>query len=122
MGKIGAEGHLFNRFTDALQRMARLVGCIEYLIDLGGRDITRIDAADAFAVQMDLEHDLRGCFAVLAEEFLQNDDDKLHGRVVVVEHQHLVHLRGFRFLGAPLQHDRTAVVRRRPLYGRHGGD
>ena len=80
MGKIGAGGHLFNRFTDALQRMARLVGRIQHLIDLGGRDITRIHAADTFAVRWILSMICVAVSRSLLKNSLQNDDDKLHGR------------------------------------------
>jgi hypothetical protein len=45
---------------------------------------------------MDMEHDLGGFFAVLLENVLQDVDDELHRRVIVIQHQYLVHRR---FLG-----------------------
>ena len=46
--------------------------------------------ADAFALGMYLEHDARRSRSVHTEELLQDIDDELHGRVIVVEENHLV--------------------------------
>ena len=100
---------LFNGFGQTLQRMACLVGGVLYLIDFGGGDILGINAADAFAVQVDFEHDLGGRFAVLAEKLLQNTHHKLHGREIVVQHDHLVHMRRLGFQGFALQNHRIPV-------------
>ena len=91
---------LFNGFGNTLERMARLSRGFKNLIDLGGGDVFAVDATDAFAVQMDFEHDLGGTFAVFAEKLLQDHHHELHRREVVVEHQDLEHLRGFGPLGA----------------------
>src|SRR5690242_10218991 len=40
---------------------------------------------------MNMEHDARRLLPVLVEEPLENVNDELHGRVVVVQHQDLVH-------------------------------
>jgi hypothetical protein len=49
---------LFNRFTDTLQRVPACARRLQHLVHLGGGHIAGIDAADAFAVQVDLQHDL----------------------------------------------------------------
>ncbi len=91
---------LFNGFCNTLEGVARLSGGIEHLVDLGGGDVLTVDATNAFAVQMDFEHDLGGTFAVFAEKLLQNHHHELHRGEIVVEHQHLKHLRRFGSLGA----------------------
>src|SRR5690242_19109063 len=40
---------------------------------------------------MNMEHDARRLLPVLVEEPLENVNDELHGRVVVVQHQDLIH-------------------------------
>ncbi|MNC86723.1 hypothetical protein D3C83_23970 [compost metagenome] len=42
---------------------------------------------------MHLEHDLRGLFPAQREKLLQDPDDEIHRRVVVVQQQHLEHRR-----------------------------
>ena len=91
---------LFNGLCDTLEGVARLSGGIEHLVDLGGGDVFTVDATNAFAVQMDFEHDLGGTFAVFAEKLLQHHHHELHRREVVVEHQDLEHLRRLGPLGA----------------------
>src|SRR5580693_5730848 len=56
------------------------------------------DPADTHAVSVDMQHDLHGLVAILVEEALEDEDDELHGRVVVVEEKNLVEARflGFR--------------------------
>ena len=61
------------------------------LLDLGRCDVPGEDATHPHALSVNLEHDSRGTFAIHAEIFLQNDDDEIHRRVVVVEQKHLVH-------------------------------
>ena len=51
---------LFNGFTDTLQWVTGLFGRVQNLIHLGGRHIAGINTTNSFAVQVDLEHDLRG--------------------------------------------------------------
>ncbi len=92
------------------------MGGVKHLIDLGGGHVLGVHTADAFAVEVDLEHDLGGRFAVLVEELLQHQDHELHGRVVVIEHHDLVHLGGFGALSDALQDNRSSfVVPRRDL-------
>src|SRR5579864_518229 len=55
-------------------------------------------AADTHTMPVDMEHDLDGLFPPFVEESLENVNDELHGRVVVVEDKNLVEagLLGFR--------------------------
>ena len=79
-------------------------------IDFGGCHVLGEYPAHAFAVEMYLQHNLSGCFQVFVEEFLDHKDDKLHRRVVVIEQDNLVHLRGLDLLGAALQHHRVTAL------------
>src|SRR5690242_16231016 len=79
------------------------------LRNLGFRDIVGENAADADAMAMDMEHDLDGALAALVEDLLQNVDDELHRRVVVVENEHLVEA-WFLGLGARFRDDAGARV------------
>ena len=61
--------------------------------DLGDFSFCHLEsenAANAHAMAMDMQHDLDRILAALGEEFLQNMDDELHRRVVVVEQQYFV--------------------------------
>ena len=59
----------------------------------------RVDPTHADTLLMDVQHDSRRLFAPLVEEALKDVNHELHGRVVVVEQQHLVErwLLGFGF-------------------------
>jgi len=56
------------------------------------------DSADTHTVAVDLQHDLHGLVAPLVEESLEDMNDELHRRVVVVQQKNLVEagLLGFR--------------------------
>jgi len=95
---------LINGFAQTLQRVPRLIGSIHDLIDFGGGDIFAKDAANALSVQMDFQHDLSCRFSVFAEKLLQNHHHEFHGGVVIIEHDHLIQLRGFGLLCSALQH------------------
>src|SRR5215831_291743 len=75
----------------ALQRMLVLARVVDGLGDFGLGHLIGIDTANAHALLMDVKHDLGRLFAVLLEDVLQDVDHELHRRVVVVQHQHLVH-------------------------------
>src|SRR5512144_2169923 len=79
----------------ALQRMLVLARIGRDLLDLGGSDVARVDAADPHAFAMDLQHHLGRPLPGHAEELLQHQHHELHRRVVVVEQQNLVHRRKF---------------------------
>lgn len=83
--------------------------------DLGhfcGRHILAVDAADAFAVQMNLEHDLGRRLTVLVKELLQNHYHKFHGGVVIIEHHDLEHARGLYALRPALKDHRITRIGR----------
>ena len=80
-----------------------------YLIHLGGGNVLLENATNPFAVKVNFQHDLRGGLAVLVEKFLDNDHDKLHRRVVIVEQNDLEHLRRLGFLRTTLQNDRISA-------------
>ena len=61
-----------------------------HLRHLGLRHLEGENAADTDAVAVDVQHDLDRVFAVLVEELLQDVNDELHRRVVVVENEDLV--------------------------------
>ena len=101
---------LFNGFSQTLQRMPCLVGSVLHLVHFCGSDILGVNPANTFAVQMDFEHDLCGSFPVFAEKLLQNTYDKLHGREVIVQHDHLVHLWRLGFERFALQNNGISSV------------
>lgn len=70
-----------------------LPGKGRHLLDLGGGDVFRIDAAHCHPLMMDFEHDLRRAFAAHVKKTLQHDHHKVHGGVVVIEQKHLVEAR-----------------------------
>mgnify|MGYP004051955115 FL=1 len=74
-----------------------LTSKIHDLGDFGFRDFVGEDTANADPLLVDMQHDLRGFFLVHREKRLQDMDDELHRRVIVVKHQHLVHRRLFGF-------------------------
>src|SRR3954469_13740826 len=73
--------------------MLVLLGVRPYLLHFGCSDILWIDAADPHALTVHLQHDLGRPFAAQEEEFLQNENDEIHGGIVVVQEQHLEHRR-----------------------------
>ena len=117
--------HSLQRFADGLQRVASLVCRRKHLLDLGRSHVAGVGTAHASTIEVDAQHDLGSSFAVFTKKLLQHDDDELHGSVVVVEHDHLVHAWRIGALGAPLHHHGAAIIhrRRRPrgLRGRSGG-
>src|ERR1700733_12988940 len=54
-------------------------------------DFVGENAANADAAAMDMEHNASRLFAVLVEEPLEDVDNELHRRVIVVQHQNFVH-------------------------------
>ena len=63
------------------------------LRDLCFGDVVGENAADSDAMAVDVQHDLDGGFAILVEELLEDMDDELHRRVVVVQDEDLVETR-----------------------------
>src|SRR5215813_15126181 len=75
----------------ALERVLVLAGIVHGLRHLGLGNLVGIHAAHAHALLMDVKHDPGRFFAILLKYVLQDVDHELHGSVVVVEHQNLVH-------------------------------
>src|SRR6056297_887846 len=65
-----------------------LAGVLGHLDDTRLRDIVRENPADAPSAGMDLEHHAGRPGPIEAEELLQNLDDELHRREVVIQHDH----------------------------------
>src|SRR4029078_12642189 len=63
---------------------------VHYLGDLRFRHLIGINATDADAPLVHMEHDSRGLFPALVEKPLEHMHDELHGGVVVIEQQNLV--------------------------------
>ena len=57
---------------------------------LGFRHLEGEQAADPHAMAVDMQHHLDRILAALAEDLLQDMNDELHRRVVVVEQKHPV--------------------------------
>ena len=64
---------------------------IHHLCHFGLGDLVSEDAALADPVMVNVQHDFGCGLDVLLEEFLKNVDDELHRRVIVVQHENLVH-------------------------------
>src|SRR5436853_270880 len=76
--------------------MLILAGEVDHLADLGFRDLIAEDAAYADTLLMNVKHHPRRIFNAHAKEALEAEHDKLHGSIIVVEHQDLVGGRLFR--------------------------
>jgi len=63
------------------------------LRDFGFSNLVGIDAADAYALLMDMEHALHRLLMGLVKKPLKHVDDKFHRGVVVIEHDDPVHRR-----------------------------
>ena len=75
--------------------MLVLPGKVHNLLDLGLGNFVGEDAADPDTLLVNVKHNLRRFFVAFAEEALQHEDDELHRRVVVIQHDDLVHRRFF---------------------------
>src|SRR5260221_12676399 len=77
-------------FQRALQRMLMLPSEVHDLGDLRLRDFVGINAADAHAAAMDMQHDARRLLAVLVEKPLEDINDELTRLDAVVRQAQLV--------------------------------
>lgn len=84
-------------FERTLQRMLVFLGEIHHLRDLGFRYFIGEDTAYPDALLMDVKHHSRRLVGVHREERFQHMDDKFHGRIIVIQQQHLVLARLLRF-------------------------
>ena len=64
--------------------MAMLASHVHDLRHLGLRDLVGIDAANAHAFVMHMQHDAGRVFPAFVEEPLQDENDELHRSIVVV--------------------------------------
>ena len=62
----------------------------DYLRHLGFRDFKSVNAANPHSMPVNMKHNLDGFLMGLPEEALQDVDDELHGRVVVVKYEYPV--------------------------------
>src|SRR5579872_1561827 len=93
-----------------LQRML-ILPC--QLHDLGHfrlSNLVSVNAAHSDASAMNVQHDTRGFLTRLLKKSFEDMNDKLHGRVVVVQHQHLVHRRLAGFGPRPDDDTRVGTV------------
>src|ERR1700681_1423060 len=89
----GGCGAMLLLFHHALQGMLVLARKIHHLRHLGLGDLVGEYSALPDSMMMDVEHDLGRGFDILLKELLQNVNDKLHWRVVVVQDQDTVEIR-----------------------------
>ena len=75
---------------------------IHHLGDFGLGHLIGVDAADADALVVHVQHDAGRLFPPLVEEALQHVHDELHRRVVVIQQQDLVEADGFLVFGRVL--------------------
>ncbi len=66
------------------------------LFNLGRSDVTRENAAHTTTFVMNFEHDSRRLFSIHRKKTLEDSDYEFHWRVIVIQQQHLVHLRRHR--------------------------
>src|SRR5436853_4547446 len=71
--------------------MLVLPGEIHHLRHLRLRHLVRVDAADADAAPAYVQHNAGRLLPAFCEKPLQDVNDEFHRRVVVIQHQHLVH-------------------------------
>ena len=64
---------------------------IHHLRYLGFRDFVSEDTADPDTTAMHMQHDARRLLSILLEKPLQDVNDELHRRVIIVQHQYFVH-------------------------------
>src|SRR6202035_147723 len=80
-------------FQRALQRMLVLPGEIHNLRHFRFGDLIGVYATNADTASMHVQHDAGRFLATLAEKACEDVHDELHRRVVVVQHQYLIHSR-----------------------------
>ena len=75
----------------ALEWMLVLLGKVHGLVHFGLGDLVGVYATHSNSFLMNMEHNLGRFVMGLVKEVLQNMDHKLHGRVVVIQHQYPIH-------------------------------
>lgn len=94
---MGQTSSIVRGLHHALQGMLMGMGRAQNHLYLGCRDVTGVDPADAPTLVMHLEHDPCSHVRRLAKDPLQYHDHEFHGRVVVIEQDHLIHGRWRQF-------------------------
>ena len=84
--------------------------CFSDLVNFRSGNVFGKDTTHSFAIQMNFQHDLSGSFTVFVKKFLNYHHDKLHGRVVIIQQNDLVHLWGGGSQWAALQNYRIAAA------------
>jgi hypothetical protein len=82
----------------------------DYLRHLGFRDLKSVNAANAYSMPMNVEHNLNGLVVRLAEKALQHMHDEFHRSVVVIEDKHPVQGRLFGFCPRPGDNTGTSAA------------
>jgi hypothetical protein len=77
----------------ALERMLVLASQVHGLRDFGLGNFIGEDTAHTDTTLMNVKHDLCRILCRLAEETLKHVNDEFHRRVIVIQHQNLVHRR-----------------------------
>ena len=85
-------------FHRAQQRKARLPRPFGDLVNAEFRDFAGVDAAYAYTLLMNGEHDFRRFFRAFAENIHQHQHHKFHRGVIVVVQQHAIQLGFAHFL------------------------
>ena len=83
-----------------------------HLRDFRFGDFIGEHAANSDSVTMHMQHDLDSFVAAFVEESLQNVNDELHGRIIVVQDEDLVQARLLRFRARFRDDARTGPVSR----------
>ena len=87
----------------AQQRKSVRAGQFDDGADLGFGNLVRVDAAQALALGVDRHHDPVRLGGRLVEDLFEDLDHEVHRRVVVVQQQHLEHLRLLGLVPRPLE-------------------
>src|SRR5881392_1750799 len=77
----------------AMQRMLVLPGEVHDLRHFGFGYLIGIDTTNTDPASMHVQHDAGRFLATLAKKTFENVHDELHRRVVVIQHQYLIHRR-----------------------------
>lgn len=88
--------------------MVALAGIIIHLIHLTFRNVPRIDPANTLAARMHMQHYLGGLISIHSEKNLEHFNNKLHGRVVVIQQHHPIERRLFDLWGS--RFDRQPII------------
>jgi hypothetical protein len=89
---------------DTLQRLLMLTGKVRNPCHFGFRHFISVDAAFANPILMHTHHYPMCGFVILIEEVLEDMDDEVHRRVIVIEQQYTIKIRPLRLRRRPGGH------------------